>query len=153
MTVMRKPANLPQRHPDRSSQVSQDRTSPDSGGSAGGRLGVWAALAGLTGVGVAVALRRSRAKADAVAEAADRGAAVPGGDQLAASFKQTEYAREHAEPAAHVSMTDDEFAYDRHGATVLGSAHPAPGAGHARPGQPPPPAASPDEEPGRAGMA
>jgi hypothetical protein len=136
--VLRKPTNLPNRS-------AQDRTGVDGGGSVGGRLGIWALLAGITGAGVAVALRRSKTKADDAAAAADRGAAVPGGAKAAASFKAEDY----ASPPAHVSMTDAEYEYDRHGASVLGSAHPAPGAGHARSNRLRPS----DEEPGRAGIA
>jgi hypothetical protein len=148
--VMRKPTTVSARHPE-----DKDRTNVEGGGSVGGRLGLWAALAGITGAGVAIALRRSKAKAEAAAEAADRGEPVPHGDRLAASFKAREYAREQAQPPAHVSMTAAEFEYDRHGATVLGSAHPAPGAGHSRTERHPnghrlTPV---DEEPGRAGLA
>ncbi len=124
------------------------------GGSAGARIGLWAALAGITGVGVAIALRRGRARADALAAAADRGEAMPDAYRAEAVYRARESARAEITPSAHVSMTDDEFEYERHGATVLGSAHRAPGAGRPRtvPGRSPGERPA-DDRPGRAGLA
>ena len=108
----------------------------EGGGSVGARLGIWAVLAGATGAGVAIARKRNKARADAIAAAADQGAPVPGGDALAASVK----AREDA----HVRLYTVPSELDRHGATVLGSTHGGVASKTVRPS---------DEEPGRAGLA